>query len=205
MDIVHKLKIRTMETFKISHKKDLILKVISTKKQTFTGEVIFITPVIEDPFTYDIGHVREGFILKCFDDISKEDCDIYLNHKYDPFKTLLSTKYLTRLLESDLETKHESFSYNWLTGNAKKIIPVLIDKLIEFKCNPVVTYGNYNLRITPNMKTKHQIGFIQNTANDYDMSYTDVETIYDKYYYPDASVFYDKLEEFIRYRSESEI
>lgn len=45
--------------------------------------------------------------------------------------------------------------------------------------------------------------FIQNTANDYDMSYSDVEFYYDKYFDDDSNIFYEKLEEFIKDRANS--
>lgn len=44
-------------------------------------------------------------------------------------------------------------------------------------------------------------GFIDQTANDYDMSYDEVECIYDKYYNDDPLDFYLKLEEFITNRA----
>jgi hypothetical protein len=43
--------------------------------------------------------------------------------------------------------------------------------------------------------------FIEQTANDYDMSYDDVECIYNMYHNSDPLNFYLKLEEFITNRA----
>lgn len=48
---------------------------------------------------------------------------------------------------------------------------------------------------------KNQKGFIQQTAQDYDMSYEQVEQIYIKYYKKSPILFYEKLEEFIQQRA----
>lgn len=42
-------------------------------------------------------------------------------------------------------------------------------------------------------------GFIQQTAIDYDMNYSEVEIIYNRYY--SEGLFYDKLEEYIKDRA----
>lgn len=42
-------------------------------------------------------------------------------------------------------------------------------------------------------------GFIEQTANDYDMSYSEVERIYNKWH--SEGLFYEKLEEYIKERA----
>lgn len=43
-------------------------------------------------------------------------------------------------------------------------------------------------------------GFIEQTANDYDMPYSEVEWIYNKW--NDKGLFYEKLEEYIKERAQ---
>jgi len=43
-------------------------------------------------------------------------------------------------------------------------------------------------------------GFIQQTADDYDMPYSEVERIYNKW--NDKGLFYEKLEEYIKERAQ---